>query len=379
VTRTLVSRRSLLTATAATLACGRQKATGFHGICFVANQEGRTVAAVDLTHFKVRKHISLDGAPSSVLPHPSAPRVFVLAPENGVVYDIDAGALAVSRRVRAGNSAVQMQFAPDGKALWVLYRDPASLVEIRLDSFRPGRRIRLSGAPHGFDLSSDGVAAIALPESRSVVLAALEGGAPERTMSTGDVPSLLRFQGDNRQLLVGSRPEKTLSIFQVASGKVVVRLPLPVAPRHFVFNDDRGQLFISGDGMDAVVHVYPFRTEIAETMLAGRAPDYMAVSSTPAFLLVANPQADSITILDFDSMGRKLVASVQVGRDPRYILVTPDQQYALVLNQGSGDMAVIRIRPLASQDASRRYRPTPLFTMIPVGEQPVSAGVVAFT
>ena len=32
-----------------------------------------------------------------------------------------------------------------------------------------------------------------------------------------------------------------------------------------------------------------------------------------------------------------------MGREPRYILITPDKQYALVLNEKSGDLAVIRI------------------------------------
>ena len=67
-----------------------------------------------------------------------------------------------------------------------------------------------------------------------------------------------------------------------------------------------------------------------------------------------------------------------MGQEPRHILITPDKQYALVLNRKSGDMAVIRIYSLTSQDSMRRYRyPTPLFTMIPVGGQPVDAAMVA--
>jgi DNA-binding beta-propeller fold protein YncE len=160
----------------------------------------------------------------------------------------------------------------------------------------------------------------------------------------------------------------------------VVRLPLAIEPRHMVFNADGGQLFVSGNGMDAVVIVYPFRTEIAETMLAGRAPDAMAVTERPPFLLVTNPQTDTVTILNFDNMGKKLVAAVRVGREPRHISITPDQQWALVLNERSGDMAVIRIPTLVSQDSPRRYRfPSPLFTMIALGERPVSADVVAFS
>ena len=73
----------------------------------------------------------------------------------------------------------------------------------------------------------------------------------------------------------------------------------------------------------------------------------------------------------------KLVALVQVGREPRQIVITPDNEYALVLNEKSGDMAVIRIFSLGGNqvggDRVKRYKSAPLFTMIPVGERPVSA------
>ena len=79
-----------------------------------------------------------------------------------------------------------------------------------------------------------------------------------------------------------------------------------------------------------------------------------------------------MTVLDVDT--RKLVAVVQVGRGPGSIVITPDKQYALVLNEVSGDVAVVRLAALAS----RRYKSAPLFTLIPVGERPVGAAVVAF-
>jgi DNA-binding beta-propeller fold protein YncE len=378
VTRSTISRRALLLSSAAAFGCGPRKATGFRGFCFVANQDGRSVAVVDLVHFRLRKQIRLDGAPSSILAHPVESKVYVLTPENGTVSEIDSVSLAVGRRARAGNTAAGMMLSPTNDALWVLYRDPAALVELPLATLRPARHIRLNSTPDSFDLSADLRAAIASRQGRNIVLASLPKAAVERTIDSGTEPSLVRFQSDGRQLIVGSGPERSLAIFNVESGKIVVRLPLPLEPRHFRFNKDGGQLFVSGDGMDAVVIVYPYRTEVAETMLAGRAPDSMEVTETPPFLLVTNPQTNSITVLDFDNMGKKLVAVVQVGQEPRHILITPDRQYALVLNQKSGDMAVIRIYSLTNQSASRRYKPTPLFTMIPVGAKPVDAAVVSF-
>ncbi len=376
----IISRRSLLLASLAGAACGRRKATAYRGYCFVANRQGRSVAAVDLTRFSVRKQIVLDAEPSLVVAHPAEPRVFVLAPETGTVYQIAADTLSITRRARAGNTAAGMLFSPARDALWVLYRDPAALVELPLQSFRPKRRVRLPAVPEAFDLSARNQAAVISTDSRSLTLISLADARIERTVAAGVAPALVRFQSDGRQLVVGSRVERSLSIFETAAGRVVVRLPLPIEPQNFCSKPDGGELFVTGDGMDAVVVVYPYSTEIAETMLAGRAPGGMAVTdlASSSFLLVANPQTNSVTVLDYDNLGRKLVAVVTVGQEPGSIVITPDQQYALVLNRKSGDLAVIRIYALTNQDASRRYKPTPLFTMIPVGEEPVSAAVVGF-
>ena len=377
----VISRRNLLLAALAGAGCGRRKATAYRGYCFVANQQGRSVAAVDLSRFRVRKQILLDAEPVAVIAHPSEPKVFALTPATGTVYEIDAASLAISRRARAGNTAAGMLLSPSRDALWVLYRDPAALVELPLRSFVPKRHVRLPAAPDSFDLSSRGQAAVASMAARTLTLIGMADARIERTVEAGVEPSLVRFQSDGRQLIAGSRPERSLSIFETAGGRVVVRLPLPIEPRHFCTKPDGGEMFVTGDGMDAVVVVYPYSTEIAETMLAGHAPGAMVAADlgSSSFLLVANPQTNSVTVLDYDNTGRKLVAVVSVGQEPGTIVITPDQQYALVLNQKSGDLAVIRIYALTNQNPSNRYKPTALFTMIPVGERPVSAAVVGFS
>ena len=369
-----LSRRALLLSPAAVLGCRAPKATGYPGYCFVASQNSRSVAIVDLTTFRSWPPVRLDAAPSAVLSHPLRPKVFVLAPQAGTIYEIDAASLAVSRRVRAGNDAVAMRLTAAGDALWVLYREPAALVEIPLGSLHPRRRIRLPAPPDDFDLSNDGRAAV-VSRQGLFVLASLDRAAIERTLSTGPNPTSVCFQWDSRQVMITSRADRSITIFDTPSGNAVVRLPLPIEPRQYCFNSDGGQLFLTGDGMDAVVVVYPYQTQVAETILAGRAPSAMAV--TGSYLLVTNPQTNTVTVLDVDT-NFKLVAVVQVGQEPRGILITPDKQYALVLNEKSGDLAVIRLFSL-TEAWSRRYKSAPLFTLIPVGEKPVAAAVVALT
>jgi YVTN family beta-propeller protein len=373
---TRLSRRSLLLA-AGGLACSHKKATPFHGFCFVANETGRSIAVVDLTRFRLRKEISLDAAPADIVPHPKSAGIFVLAPDTGTVFEIDAVKLEITRRTRAGNRAVGFQLAPDGQALWVLSRDPAALLEFSLDGLRPGRHIALPAAPVAFDLSRENQAVAIALEDHRVVLASLTS-AGTRTIALDPEPSLLRFRSDGEQLIVASRLERALTLLDVPTGKIAVRLTLPIEPRQLCFSPDGGHLFVSGGGMDAVVTVYPYRTEVAETMLAGRAPASMA--ATDSLLLVSNPDSNSVTVLDFDNQGKKLVAVVQVGQGPRQIVLTPDGEYALVVNEKSGDLAVIRIQALTAypNGEKRLYQMAPLFTLIPVGEKPVSAGIVRF-
>jgi YVTN family beta-propeller protein len=361
-------------------ACGAPKATEFSGYCFVANQGSRSVTAIDLRRFRVRKQIPLDAAPGLVIRHPSAARIFVLAPDAGTVYEIEAATLTAGRRVRAGNQAIGMQMSARNDALWVAYRDPAALVEVPLDSFKPRRRIHLASPPDAFDLTlgtNEHRAAVASVRDGSIAMISLDQGTIDRTIATSNEPSILRFRSDGKHLIAGSHSDRSLTIFESATGQTVVRLPLAVAPRAFCVKSDGGQLFISGDGMDAVVIVFPYSTEIWQTVLAGHAPGAMALTDKPAFLLVANPESDSLTVLDVDS--QRLVAQVQVGRRPSQILLTPDRQYALVLNEDSGDMAVIRTYSLSAPQLAKRarFKSAPVFTMIPVGERPVSAAVVA--
>ena len=377
----LLSRRRLLitAAAGAASACAPAKAVGYRGYCLVANRASRNIGVVDLLRFRLRKQIPLDAEPSEIVAHPSSAKAFVLSPDTGTVWEIDAERLAVSRRVRIGNRALNMSLAPGGKAaLWVLLRDPAELVELPLDSFAPRRRVRLPWAPNGFTLSGANLAAVASYATRSIAIVSLDHAAIDRVIDARDEPSILHFRQDGAQLIAGSHPDRALTIFDPASGKTVVRLPVGIAPRNFCPDNTGGQLYVTGDGMDAVVVIYPYETEVGQTILAGHAPGAMAVTQgdTP-LLLVANPENDRITALDATNTGKSLVTFVDVGQEPHRIVITPDNEYALALNRRSGDLSVIRRISLSNGRPFRR--PTPVFTMIPVGEEPVAAAVVPWS
>ena len=364
----MLSRRAFLLGAVATAGC-RRKATGFPGYAFVANRGENSVAAVDCGRFAVARRIPLPAAPEMVLANAPRETVYALAPASGTLFEIGIRELTVQRKLELGRSASSIEVSNNGQSLWVVTRSPNALVRVAVDSFQITSRVRLPSAPESFAISQDAtVAAVSLAEARSVAIVDLVK-SHIRAMSPADDPHLVCFRSDARQILVANRSKRMLRIADAATGSVLVDLPLPIEPEHFCMKADGGQLFITGKGMDAVVVVYPYQTEVAETKLAGRAPRAMAISPSQQLLFTANPEPGDVTVIEMFT--HDVIAAVKVGQDPCFVTFTPDDQYALVVNRGSGDLAVIRTAAIRQS----RSKIAPLFTMIPVGLEPVSAAV----
>jgi len=131
---------------------GRNRATGFSGYAFIANQEGGAIAAVDLEVFAVARHIRVDGAPTAVVANPRNARVYALTPENGSVHEIRADNLTFSRKLQVAAAAIEMRVAPAGDALYVLSRKPRQLVRVALDPMQTTWTLALPDEPTGFEI-----------------------------------------------------------------------------------------------------------------------------------------------------------------------------------------------------------------------------------
>ncbi len=373
----VIDRRAFLAGSAALLAsCRRQKA--FTGYVFVANQDGRAIAAVDLGVFAVARYIRVDGAPTAVIAHAARRIVYVLTPDNGSLHEIGIDHLSLGRALPVCRTAVSMRLAPDGNHIYILCSDPRRLVSVSLDSFRPAWQMDLPAEPFDLDIDPTGaLAAISYGKAGSVQLLDLTARRAGYFGAVAAEVGALRFLGNTKELqnlLVADTGGRMLLALQVPSGRLITKLPLAVRPDNFCFSEDGGQLFVTGEGLDAVVIVYPYYTpEVGETVLAGRSPGAMA--SAGDLLFVADTTSGEVSILNIDS--HKVIGVAAVGSDPGYITVTPDNQYALVLNEGSGDMAVLwipAVRP--TNPLRRRARNAPLFNMIPVGSKPVAAAIL---
>jgi YVTN family beta-propeller protein len=373
----VISRRALLAFPFAA-ACSSGRRAGFRGYAFIANEDGQAVAAVDLQALAVARHIPLDSAPVAVLALNTRPFVYALTPGNGSIQEIRTDRLTFVRKLAVGSLALAMHLSPDERAIYVVTKEPKALVRVVLDRFAVDWKLPLAEDPHDFAVSPDGTtAAVSSAESvRLVNLAAPGLGAP--LGSPADIGAV-RFLSDSKRLIAANRSDRLLSIYDVDLSRLIAHLPIAVRPDNLCFNlpnergnTDGGQLFVTGEGVDGVVIVYPYHTpEVDKTVIAGHAPGAMAASES--YLFVASPQSGDVSILNIST--QRVIAVLPVGNDPGFIAVTPDDQYALVLNRKSGDVAVLDVDLIAPN----RYkeRAAKLATVIPVGSKPVSAAVRA--
>lgn len=350
------------------VACRRAVRGGFPGRVFVSSAVEASLGAVDLARFAFERTLPLP-SPASDLALAGG-QVYALCPGARALATFDALHLQPAARLRLPGEALTM-IHKHGR-LWVLMADPAGLLPVDLDPLRLRPLIRLPGRPRSFDVADASRVACAALEDGSIVFVDLNSGLPLPPRLLDDRIGPVRFRSDGRLVIAAATVSRQLILLDAATRDVVVRLPLAVVPERFCFSRDGGQLFITGEGSDSVVVCYPYRTEIAQTSLSGRKPAEMAACANPPLLLVSNPQSGSVTA--FSIVEQRVVAVVGVGTDPGAIVTTPDEEFALVLNRGSGDMAVIRI-PAIPVD-TRRRRTAPLFTMIPVVARPRSAVIV---
>ncbi|MGA8026562.1 MAG: hypothetical protein WB992_05410 [Bryobacteraceae bacterium] len=376
-----VTRREWLAVSGLALssACGPKKGTGYAGYALIATSGDNSVAVVDLTAFKLLRPIQLNASPSAVVPGGPGGRIYVLTPSTGSVHVLTSELARIATH-RLADQLSAIRVAADGKRLVAISAKSHELIEADAISLKVRRRRKLQGEPLNIDVAQTlpYVAVTTAGDPGTVELFHLDNGQHWRTQMPGRVGDV-RFRADGQLLLAANFHDCSLTVLNVPTLELVADLPLAMQPQNLCFNSDQGQLFVTGEGMDGIAIVFPYNTLVDQTVLAGRDPGVMASSGpSPAYLFVASNNGSDVCVLNIYS--RKVIGIVDAGSQPTYITITPDNQYALVLDEQAGQMAVIHIPAIQNtEDAGHNFRRkagASLFTMIPVGERPVQAAVV---
>lgn len=347
----------------------RRRGSGFDGFALVAASGSSSVAVIDLLAFARKGSIPLPFQPTGLVAHPdpSARRAYAVMAGHSTIAEVSPDSPTVLRRITLPARPHAVRIA-GGRLYWI---DSTRnwLGAFDLKEWKPLRTIALAAPPVDLDVSRSAPLAAVTLQTGAVQFIPTNGGKPFEPVDVAPDLGAVRFRSDGNCVLVAEPNNNAISVIDTASRQKVVQLKLALRPERLRMKDDGGQLFITGAGIDGVAIVYPYRTEVAQTFLSGRRPGEMADSLAPGYLFVSNPEAGSVTVFNIET--QKVVAVTGVGADPGPIAITPDQQYALVVNRGSGDLAVIRIAAITPG----REKRAPLFTMVPVGAQPCGIAV----
>jgi DNA-binding beta-propeller fold protein YncE len=368
-----MTRRDCLTLGTALVsgACTPAKRTGYLGYALIATSGENSLAVVDLATFRLFKSIPLGAAPTAVIPAAVSSQNYVLTPSNDSVHILDRN-LSLTSSHRLGEGIVEIRLFPNNSFLVAAARPAREIIQADPISLRVVRRTKLDAEPTSFDVSADGFIAASTGVHGTVELLQPASGLHKKIDIGGTVGSV-RFRGDGQVLLAARQDDRSILGIDVATQQIVAELPLAMQPDHLCFNADQGQLFVTGKGMDGVAIVFPYKTmEVDQTVLAARNPGVMAASNTPDYLFIGTANGSDVSILSIDT--RKLIGVVDVGGQPEFIAITPDNRFALVLNTTSGTMAVIHIPTIR---ATRAKNGVFLFALVDVGARPVHAAIVS--
>lgn len=365
---TRFSRRSLL-AGAILSACSRKRGTRYQGWLFVSSASEKAVAVADLASFHRVASVPLPCTADQLFRHGA--NVFAICRDTQAIISIDIASMRMNGRIALPAKPIAVRVMPNSPAAVILADNPPMLMRVDLDSRHVTARVNLPSPPADFDVN-DTQAAVTLPASNAIARIPLRQWNVSQT-SIGAACRTVRFRRDDRSILAAVPDANEIVTIDAQSGELLTRLRLPLQPTRFSFNSNGGQMFVTGNGEDALVIVNPFQNEVDSTIPAGHTPAAMAVSDERNALFVTNRDSGDLTILDIDQ--RNVLASIHVGENPGEVLLTSDGEYALVVDQKSGDVSVVRI----TTALDRKNKVKPLFTVFPTTTDAHSAIIVPFT
>jgi DNA-binding beta-propeller fold protein YncE len=322
---------------------------------FIASAGENGLVVADLSEFRRAMTIPLGNPPRQVFRVGSA--VFATCPDSRTLFAVNAAAVS-----------------PNESVIGVATDRPAALHLVDPKTRRIVRTRSLSTPPIGLSLSDD---LAAVTTATTVVRISLSGQSAGTT-DLGLKPGILHLHQDAHLILLGAADRNQIVTVDARTGALLARLPLAFTPARFCLNADGGQLFVTGTAGDEIAIVSPYQSEVDQTIVAGRTPWGMAVGTRNGqnLLFVTNPGSGDLTIFDIDT--RQHASSVHIGGRPGEVLLTPDGEYALTVDQDSGDVAVIRISVVIERKSNTGPAPLakPLFTIFPTGAGPQAAAIV---
>ena len=345
-----------------------------HLSAYVTTADGN-ITVVDLVKLKAVARIPVGPGLSGMREHPTRPEIFGVSIAGGYAWVLDPRANhftgQVTARIAVGPLPYALDFSPDGNCVYTTASGSNTLVAIDVKS-----RSVVGRAATG----SEPVLARVTPDGKTVLVVNRRDGtlgihdaatlALHGSVSVVPRPEDVAVLPDSSMAFVLSRSERRISVVDLRRGVLVTNLELAGKPTDMLLKPDGGELYVISPEAHGLQAINTWTHEVGDYMVLGSAPTRGVLSGDASLLYVSDTAAGRVTPVDI--FNRRIVRDpgkgfpVPAGDAPAALRFDPDENLLLVVSQGSGDLAVIRVRTNF------------LVTMIPVGDHPQELTVKLF-
>ena len=345
-----------------------------HLSAFISTADGN-VTVVDLVKLKAVARIPVGPGLSGMREHPMRPEVFGVSSAGGYVWILDPRANhftgQITARIPVGPLPYAIDFSPDGSRIYTTASGNDTLLAIDAKSRAIVGRAATGREPVLARVTPDGKTILVV--NRAAASLGIHDAttlAPRGSVSVVAQPDDVAVLPDSLLAFVLSRNERRISVVDLRRGVLVTNLELAGQPTDMLLKPDGGELYVISPEAHGLQAINTWTHEVGDYMVLGSAPTRGVLSADASLLYVSDTAAGRVTPVDI--FNRRIVRDpgkgfpVPAGDAPAALRFDPDENLLLVVNQGSGDLAVIRVRTNF------------LVTMIPVGDHPQDLAVKLF-
>ena len=345
-----------------------------HLSAYVTTADGN-VTVVDLVKLKAVARIAVGPGLSGMREHPTRPEIFGLSSTGGYVWILDPRANhftgQVTARIAVGPLPYALDFSPDGNRIYTTASGNNTLLAIDVKSRAVVGRAMTGREP---------VLAHVTPDGKTVLVVNRRDGSLgihdattltlRGSVSVVPQPEDVAVLPDGSLAFVLSRSERRISVVDLRRGVLVTHLELAGKPTDMLLKPDGGELYVISPEAHGLQAINTWTHEVGDYMVLGSTPTRGVLSSDASLLYVSDTAGDRVTPVDI--FNRRIIRDpgkgfpVPAGDSPTALRFDPAESLLLVVSQGSGDLAVIRVRTNF------------LLTMIPVGDHPQDLAVKLF-
>jgi YVTN family beta-propeller protein len=343
---------------------------GLRLYAYVTTADGN-VTVVDLVKLKAFSRLYAGPGLSGMREHPTRAEIYGVSSTGGYVWVLNTRANQITSRIPVGPLPYAVDFSADGKWLYTTTSGNDSLLAIDLQRHAIVALARTGRGPVLARVTPDGKTILVVNHGdgslgiHDAATLALRGSVPVVPQ-----PDDVAILPDTSVAFVLSRSERRISVVDLRRGVLVSNLELAGKPTDMLLKPDGGELYVISPEAHGLQAINTGTHEVGDYMVLGSAPTRGVLSADASLLYVSDTAAGRVTPVDI--YNRRIIRDpgkgfpVPAGDSPMALRFDPNETLLLVVSQGSGDLAVIRVRTNF------------LVTMIPVGEHPQELAVKLF-